>query len=243
MVKLKSLPEQAVIDGFKGTIDYYVHCGVPCVRSWPRSPGKRRSPNVEKQWPAFATASRLWNTLAPEVRDTYNLMSQTSSFSGRDLFTKSYISGIYGYAKELCMLPACSVYLSANFLNIPSGVATRLPFDTKQYDIGGNYDVVNHRFICPRAGRYLCTYSTFWSSLILNAWYYVMVQRNGIAAYSFQRYMTGSSWQCLSMSCVIDCSASDYLDAFVYHNGGADTPDIHSGNEPVWTHFQVSLIE
>ncbi|GAH92479.1 unnamed protein product, partial [marine sediment metagenome] len=47
----------AIIKGFKGTLDFYVWKGITCVRSWPRSPGRKRAPAVQAQWPAFAWAA------------------------------------------------------------------------------------------------------------------------------------------------------------------------------------------
>lgn len=92
MAKIAKMPSLAIIDGFKGAVDYYVHCGQPCARSWPRSPGHRRSPAVQAQWPAFTEATTLWNDLSPEVQDAYKRMSAGTHLSGRDVFTKSYIS-------------------------------------------------------------------------------------------------------------------------------------------------------
>jgi hypothetical protein len=92
MAKIKALPGQKVISGFKGVIDYYVWKGIACVRSWPRSPGHRRAPAVEAQWSAFTEASKLWNELSPEVQEAYKRMSAGTSWSGRDLQVKSYLS-------------------------------------------------------------------------------------------------------------------------------------------------------
>lgn len=100
MAKLEVLPSQAIIDGFKGKIDYYVYMDVPCARKWPRSPGHRRSPAVEAQWPIFAKAAHLWSTLSPEIQSLYNSMAHTAGQSGRDVFSISYISGIYDYPHE-----------------------------------------------------------------------------------------------------------------------------------------------
>jgi len=92
MAKIGKLPGLAVINGFKGVIDYYVWKGIACVRSWPRSPGHQRAPAVEAQWSAFAQASKLWTELSPEVREAYKRMSAGTHLSGRDVFTKSYLS-------------------------------------------------------------------------------------------------------------------------------------------------------
>jgi len=94
VAKIGKLPGAAVISGFKGVIDYYVWKGIACVRQWPRSPGHWRAPAVMAQWSAFAEASKLWNELSPEVQEAYKRMAAGTSWSGRDAFTKSYLSPI-----------------------------------------------------------------------------------------------------------------------------------------------------
>lgn len=107
MAKLANLPALDIISGFKGTIDFYVNyqaCdrevagdGIPCARKWPRSPGHVRAPAVEAQWTAFTTAASLFPTLSQEIRDAYNAMASGTGLTGRDLFTRSYLSGLYRY--------------------------------------------------------------------------------------------------------------------------------------------------
>jgi len=107
MARLKALPRLAIISGFRGVIDFYVNyqtcpvetgeVGTPCARRWPRSPGGRRAPAVEEQWSAFAEASRYWSEVSPEVKDAYNKMASGTGLSGRDLFTRGYIAGLYRY--------------------------------------------------------------------------------------------------------------------------------------------------
>ena len=108
MAKLAALPAKDVISGLKGVIDFYVNyqaCdrslsgpGIPCARKWPRSPGHKRAPAVESRWPIFADAAGLWSLLSPEVQLTYNTMASGTGLTGRDLFTRSYISGIFAYS-------------------------------------------------------------------------------------------------------------------------------------------------
>lgn len=97
MAKLLNLPSQTIIDGFKGTIDFYVHCGVACARSWPRSPGHRRAPAVEAQWADFAYASRIWTQMSAELQAFYNHQAESSRWSGRDLATRGYLANLYRY--------------------------------------------------------------------------------------------------------------------------------------------------
>ncbi|GAI21985.1 unnamed protein product, partial [marine sediment metagenome] len=49
MAVITKMPGMAIVNGFKGTLDFYVHCGTNCVRKWPRSPGHSRAPEVEAQ--------------------------------------------------------------------------------------------------------------------------------------------------------------------------------------------------
>ena len=97
MAKLDLMPQQAIIDGLKGSLDFYVHKGIPCVRVWPRSPGHRRAPAVEAQWPAFSYATKEWKNLSPTLKDAYTKMSGKSGLTGRDLFMRAYIMGVFQY--------------------------------------------------------------------------------------------------------------------------------------------------
>ncbi len=97
MAKITGMPSEAIISGFKGTLDFYIHDGQPCVRKWPASPGHRRSPAVEAQWPAFTYAAREWNNLSPAVREAYETMAEGTALAARDWFTRSYLAGIYRY--------------------------------------------------------------------------------------------------------------------------------------------------
>lgn len=95
MAKIAKLPSLAIINGFKGTIDFYVHDGQPCARSWPRSPGHKRSPAVQAGWSAFTWASQNWQALSEEVRHAYRDMASGTNMTGRDIFVKSYISSAF----------------------------------------------------------------------------------------------------------------------------------------------------
>jgi len=95
MGKMASMCSQAVIDGLRGKVDFYVYKGVPCFRMWPRSPGKKRTPAVMAGWVPFTSATRLWNDLSPYVREQYIKMAGTSGLSGRDMFMRSYLKGLY----------------------------------------------------------------------------------------------------------------------------------------------------
>ena len=95
MAIIKHMVAQKVIDGFKGTIDFYYYMGVPCARKWPKSPGKVRSPAVMAGWATFSYAAGEWNNLSPYVRRSYEILGSGSGLSGRDMFSRAYMKGLY----------------------------------------------------------------------------------------------------------------------------------------------------
>jgi len=107
MAKLTALPSQAIIDGFRGVVDFYISyqsCdrsvagkGIPCARSWPRSPGHDRAPAVQEQWSAFGEVAGLWKKIPASLQAQYNSMASGTGLTGRDIYTRGFISGLYRY--------------------------------------------------------------------------------------------------------------------------------------------------
>jgi len=95
MAIIKEMVGEKIIAGFRGKVDFYYYCGLAVARRWPKSPGSRRSPSVRAWWLPFTTASRLWRELSPEVRRTYEEMATGSGLSGKDLFMRAYMKGLY----------------------------------------------------------------------------------------------------------------------------------------------------
>lgn len=92
------MPSLAIIDGFKGSVDFYYWMGLPIARSWPKSPGRQRSPAVMAQWPLFTYVSREWANLSPAVQEAYKALAQRSGLNGRDLQTRGYLTGLFRYS-------------------------------------------------------------------------------------------------------------------------------------------------
>ena len=95
MARLLSMPEQGIIAGYKGKLDFYYWLGVPVARTWPKSPGKSRSPRVSAQWPAFTAAAQEWKFLSPAVQQAYKSMTLHGGLSGRDLQIRAYMTGLF----------------------------------------------------------------------------------------------------------------------------------------------------
>ncbi len=105
MAIITKMPAMVIIDGFRGILDFYVHCGLICVREWPKSPGHRRTPEVEAQWAVFKEAAALWPQISPEVRQAYAEMAVTTDLTARDMLTRGYISGTLRYYRPVDELP------------------------------------------------------------------------------------------------------------------------------------------
>lgn len=97
MALLREMPGTHIISGLKGKIDFYYWMGLAVARTWPRSPGHVRTPEVMAQWPAFITAAKEWNNLSPEVQESYRKLAQSSGLNGRDLQVRGYLAGLYRY--------------------------------------------------------------------------------------------------------------------------------------------------
>jgi len=97
MAKMIVMPNQAIIDGFKGKIDFYFWKGIPVARKWPRSPGGLRAPAVQAAWVDFVYSARAWKTLDPTIQRAYEVLATGSGLTGRDMFTRSYLTGLFRY--------------------------------------------------------------------------------------------------------------------------------------------------
>lgn len=95
MAKLSSMPQEAIVSGYKGVVDFYYYMGIAVARSWPRKPVYTRSAAEVATHAPFVQAVALWPRLSPEVQSAYQTMATNSALTGRDVFTKSYISGCY----------------------------------------------------------------------------------------------------------------------------------------------------
>lgn len=97
MAKITKFPGTKIINMLKHTLDYYQYMAQPCVRRWPRSPGHIRTPAVMAQWAAFAYVAKQWSLLSPEMQALWYSMASGTILTGKDLFTRSYISGAFTY--------------------------------------------------------------------------------------------------------------------------------------------------
>jgi len=66
------MPGKDIIDGFRGTLDFYVSRGVICVRAWPRGKNAGIAPGALLYQPAFARVNRLKKHVSATLQTAYN---------------------------------------------------------------------------------------------------------------------------------------------------------------------------
>lgn len=241
MATLTNLPAQAIIDGFKGTIDFYMLNGVPVARKWPRSPGHDRSPAVQATWPTFTAAVHAWPTLSEEVQSSYREMAMGSGISGRDLFIKGYIKGIYRYSKGENMYPSCWAFVASAFDNLVSGNWYTVPFDGEVYDYGGNFDPVNYWYLAPRTARYHVIVNILFTTMVAVGQRWLRIEQNGVEKVATREDNLGTGWQVLQLSAILHCAQGDKITAGVMQGSGADTVDVGAFSN--WSNMFVAILD
>jgi len=142
--------------------------------------------------------------------------------------------------KNITMNVKCAVTLGTDQNNITATTFTRVLFDTEVYDTGSDFDTVNHRFTAPVSGYYLVNLGISWSSPVADTYYSCAVYVNGTRVDRTWSFFHASAINFLtsSVSAVVYVAAGQYIEGYVYHTGGADTPDLRSGR----TYMDITLL-
>lgn len=90
MAKLKALPDLQRIKGMKGTVDFYIHKGVPCARKWPTKGRVTQSPASLDTAQTFAEIQHYTATLEPLLRYFATLAAADAPSTWRDIILVSY---------------------------------------------------------------------------------------------------------------------------------------------------------
>lgn len=93
MVVLTEMPNQAIIDGFKGVIDFYLWRGLPCARKWPVWRKRKPTPREKAAQDAFAEAMRATKTMPEYIIDQYRRMAEGTRWRWQDIFLRAYLTG------------------------------------------------------------------------------------------------------------------------------------------------------
>jgi len=134
--------------------------------------------------------------------------------------------------------PAFSAYLSGN-QTVTTSVATKLAFNTEEFDTNSNFDsTTNYRFTPTVAGYYQVVGSIYPSTLITTIQAYIY--KNG-AAFKIGDNLASAGQTSASVSALIYMNGStDYLELYGYLVG--TTPSVLGGNSTPVTWFSAAMI-
>lgn len=95
MAKLTHMPSRAIIDGFKGDVDFYLYMGIPCARKWPVWRKREPHPAERANQEDFALINQYAITLPVELITAYRELAQGTPFTWKDLLVRSYMRGLW----------------------------------------------------------------------------------------------------------------------------------------------------
>jgi len=100
MAKLLKLPEQAIIDGLSGVLDFYViHLnptldkGIPVCRSWPRYKPETRTAASADASRYFAYANKMAAFMPESIKAAYANTLAGSRLTWKDMMVRMYLKG------------------------------------------------------------------------------------------------------------------------------------------------------
>ena len=92
MARLRRMPSEAIIDAFKGKLDFYYCMGIPCVRKWPHWPKRVPTPIEKANQDSFAYCAKSWTDLPEYLKEMYRQCAATTNLTARDIFTACYMN-------------------------------------------------------------------------------------------------------------------------------------------------------
>jgi hypothetical protein len=127
--------------------------------------------------------------------------------------------GVYELEVHKDSFVGCSVYLNAN-QSIPNGELTKVGLNTKNFDIGSNFDTTNKRFVAPVSGYYQVNTSIEYDGVV-DTNYYTLIYVNGADAGSAKASSASSSNPdpTITLSRLVFATAGQYIELYAYNEG------------------------
>jgi hypothetical protein len=155
--------------------------------------------------------------------------------NGNALFSSDGSGNVTTSASGLQNTPAFLAKLSAD-QSLPNTTATKIQFDSEDYDTDGAYDnTTNYRFTVPtgKGGKYCLYYVAHIDSGSVNSLTRceTYIYKNGTKISQFKidpRSNTGTKFN-LGQTVVLDLSASDYIEIFAFIDCSSGVSDIDKG--------------
>ena len=105
MAKLDRLPSLRIIRTLKGSLDFYVFRGIPCVRRWPRNQHAGFTDGSRRTHSYFRLATQLPSRYPPAIREALQAQAGGSQRTWRDVATAAYYTSRYSHKEDPSPLP------------------------------------------------------------------------------------------------------------------------------------------
>ena len=135
-------------------------------------------------------------------------------------------------------VPAFSAKLSTA-QDIPDATATKVIFQTEDFDTHGKYDASTGRFTPTIAGKYVITSGFSFGDGVGAAQVRLSIRKNGTdVAVTSNEYNSTAGWGALNTIYIGSADADDYFEIWAYQNRGQAT-NIGAANS-VFSAFKLS---
>ena len=105
--------------------------------------------------------------------------------------------------------------------------------NTESYDVDGDFNTGTYRFVAPANGKYLAIFEGHFTSQTNGAFIELVIRRNGSAVSTSYRHAGNTSNVGHVVTDIIDMTASQYLEAWVYQTSGS-THTFQGGATTCW---------
>lgn len=123
-----------------------------------------------------------------------------------------------------------------------TGGATKVPFDTKEFDTGTNFDIVtNYRFTAPAAGFYHFDAAAGYIPTASGDPVYLMIFKNGNEIKRGNQFPGFTSQQNIGViSTSVQLAANDYVEVFLWNASGSSKSGVPGANFCYFSGFLIS---
>lgn len=136
----------------------------------------------------------------------------------------------------------CRAYLNANQLNIVSGSWTKVNLNAETYDIGGNFDTANYKFVAPKAGYYLIAAALGWTAILSGAVWTTAIYVNGAMKCTIGIHSSNTNDLRVGVVDIISLAETEYVELYAYQNSGNNTPDLKGLETHTWMSIHLLSI-
>ena len=134
--------------------------------------------------------------------------------------------------------PAFMAHVPSGGQSVAAGVPTKMPLTIEILDTDNAFDSsTNYRFTVPsgKGGYYNIVFGAQRSGWPSNR-FEAMVRKNGTSILFAESYSAVNDYTSANASGILNLSAGDYIELFVYHNG-TGTQTVRGSNTEVFTYM------